>query len=136
MATQPFSTFVGVGSSNAPTIVAVLETTRNLEIWCNYELVKLSDRSLKAHCKHCDDEAYVASENFDYPHTGLHLFRMLRDAQKRIQHISSLEGDCLDVEEQLHDVEVEGGYTISLFDKEIQLDEAASEARSPEAEDE
>ncbi|GKB10478.1 hypothetical protein Tco_0844401 [Tanacetum coccineum] len=42
-----------------------------------------------------------------------------------MQHISTLEGDCLDVEERLHDVEVEGGYTISLSDEEIQLDEAA-----------
>nr|GEY35305.1 zinc finger BED domain-containing protein RICESLEEPER 2-like [Tanacetum cinerariifolium] len=55
------------------------------------------------------------------------------DAQERIQHISSLEGDCLEAEEQLYDVEVEAGYKISLFDEEIELDE---EARSSEAEDE
>ncbi|GKD90023.1 hypothetical protein Tco_1365530, partial [Tanacetum coccineum] len=53
MATQASSTSTGVGSSNAPTIVEVLETTRNPKIWCNFNLVKLSDGSIKAHCKHC-----------------------------------------------------------------------------------
>ncbi|GKD43332.1 zinc finger BED domain-containing protein RICESLEEPER 2, partial [Tanacetum coccineum] len=57
------------------------------------------------------------------------------DAAERIQHISSLE-DGLDYEEQLHDVEVETGLTISLSDEEIALDEAASEARSFEAKEE
>ncbi|GJW29628.1 zinc finger BED domain-containing protein RICESLEEPER 2, partial [Tanacetum coccineum] len=40
------------------------------------------------------------------------------DAAERIQHISSLE-DGLDIEEQLHDVEVETGFAISLSDEEI-----------------
>ncbi|GKC96698.1 hypothetical protein Tco_1162140 [Tanacetum coccineum] len=44
------------------------------------------------------------------------------DAQERIEHISSLEGDCLETEEQLYDVEVEAGYTISLSDEEIPAD--------------
>ncbi|GJY08435.1 zinc finger BED domain-containing protein RICESLEEPER 2 [Tanacetum coccineum] len=57
------------------------------------------------------------------------------DAADRIQQISSLEGE-LDVEEQLYDVEVETGFAISLSDEEIALDEAASEARSFEAEEE
>ncbi|GKB96640.1 zinc finger BED domain-containing protein RICESLEEPER 2 [Tanacetum coccineum] len=57
------------------------------------------------------------------------------DAAERIQHISSLE-DGLDYEEQLHDVEVETGFAISLSNKEITLDEAASEARFSEAEEE
>ncbi|GJY52304.1 zinc finger BED domain-containing protein RICESLEEPER 2 [Tanacetum coccineum] len=50
------------------------------------------------------------------------------DAAERIQHISSLD-DRLDIEEQLHDVEVETGFAISLSDKEIALDEAVSKAR-------
>ncbi|GKC35022.1 zinc finger BED domain-containing protein RICESLEEPER 2, partial [Tanacetum coccineum] len=49
------------------------------------------------------------------------------NAADRIQQISSLKGE-LDVEEQLHDVEVETGFAISLSDEEIALDEAASEA--------
>ncbi|GJY93808.1 hypothetical protein Tco_0509590 [Tanacetum coccineum] len=53
------------------------------------------------------------------------------DAAKCIQHISNLEGE-LDIE-QLHDVEVETGFAISLSDEEINLDEAASEARLSEA---
>nr|GEW94648.1 zinc finger BED domain-containing protein RICESLEEPER 2 [Tanacetum cinerariifolium] len=57
------------------------------------------------------------------------------DATGRIQHISSLE-DGLDYEEQLHDVEVETSFAISLSDEEITLDEAASEAMSSEAEEE
>nr|GEU38220.1 transposase [Tanacetum cinerariifolium] len=57
------------------------------------------------------------------------------DEAERIQHISNLE-DGLDYEEQLHDVDVETGFAISFFDEEIALDEAASEARSSEAEEE
>ncbi|GKA14610.1 zinc finger BED domain-containing protein RICESLEEPER 2 [Tanacetum coccineum] len=57
------------------------------------------------------------------------------DAAKRIQHISSLEGE-LEYEEQLHGVEVETGNAFSLSDEEITLDEATSEARSSEAEEE
>nr|GEZ17720.1 zinc finger BED domain-containing protein RICESLEEPER 2 [Tanacetum cinerariifolium] len=57
------------------------------------------------------------------------------DTAERIQHISSLE-DGLDCEEQLHDVEVETGFAISLSDEEITLNEAASEARFSEAEEE
>ncbi|GKD79282.1 hypothetical protein Tco_1341903, partial [Tanacetum coccineum] len=53
------------------------------------------------------------------------------DASERIKHISSVE-DELAMEEQLHDVEVEMGLTISLSDEEIALDEATSEARSSE----
>ncbi|GJX43242.1 zinc finger BED domain-containing protein RICESLEEPER 2 [Tanacetum coccineum] len=49
------------------------------------------------------------------------------DAQERIQDILNLEGDCLEVEQQLLDVDVdaEAGYTISLSDEEIALDEQA-----------
>ncbi|GJY72523.1 hypothetical protein Tco_0476226, partial [Tanacetum coccineum] len=39
------------------------------------------------------------------------------DAQERIQNISSLEADCLEVEEQLLDVEAKAGYTIKLSDE-------------------
>ncbi|GKC45329.1 hypothetical protein Tco_1063051 [Tanacetum coccineum] len=46
-------------------------------------------------------------------------------AQGRIQHTSNLEGDCLEVEEKLLEVEAELGYTISLSDEEIALDEQA-----------
>ncbi|GJS16345.1 hypothetical protein Tco_0410817 [Tanacetum coccineum] len=53
MATQASSTSTGVDSTNASTVVEVLDTTRNLSIWCNYNLVKLSDETIKAHCKHC-----------------------------------------------------------------------------------
>ena len=57
------------------------------------------------------------------------------DAAERIQNISSLE-DGLEYEIQLHDVEVEEGLTISLFEEEIAQDEATSESRSSEAEEE
>ncbi|GKE10070.1 hypothetical protein Tco_1413621 [Tanacetum coccineum] len=69
-------------------------------------------------------------------HTGIfgdvYLLEDHLEAAKRIQHISSLE-DGLDYEEQLHDVEVETDIAFSLSDEEIALDEAASEARSSEA---
>ena len=51
------------------------------------------------------------------------------DAVKRIQDKSSLEGE-LDIEQELHDVEVESGFSISLSDEEIALDEASREASS------
>nr|GEX08084.1 transposon TX1 putative 149 kDa protein [Tanacetum cinerariifolium] len=54
MATQSSSTFIDVGFKNTPTIVEVLETTRNKNVWCNSNLVKLLDGTIKAHCKHCD----------------------------------------------------------------------------------
>nr|GEW01505.1 zinc finger BED domain-containing protein RICESLEEPER 2-like [Tanacetum cinerariifolium] len=47
------------------------------------------------------------------------------DAQERIQHISNLEGDCLDIEEQLLKVEAEAGYAINLADEEINVEEQA-----------
>nr|GEU60016.1 zinc finger, BED-type, phospholipase-like, homeodomain-like protein [Tanacetum cinerariifolium] len=54
MASQSTSTSVGVGSSNEPTIVEVLETTRNKDIWQHYDLCKMSDVSKKGRCKQCD----------------------------------------------------------------------------------
>ncbi|GJY95542.1 hypothetical protein Tco_0511903 [Tanacetum coccineum] len=60
-------------------------------------------------------------KKFEYPHTGVNLFY----TQERIQHISNLDGDCLEIEKQLLDVEAEAGYTISLSDEEIALDEQA-----------
>nr|GEX02511.1 zinc finger BED domain-containing protein RICESLEEPER 2-like [Tanacetum cinerariifolium] len=47
------------------------------------------------------------------------------DAQERIQHISNLEGDCLEIEEQLLEVEAEAGYAINIADEEINLEEQA-----------
>ncbi|GJZ05003.1 zinc finger BED domain-containing protein RICESLEEPER 2 [Tanacetum coccineum] len=45
------------------------------------------------------------------------------DAQERIQHISNLKGDCLDIEQQLHEVEAEAGYAINIADEDIVLEE-------------
>ncbi|GJY35569.1 zinc finger BED domain-containing protein RICESLEEPER 2 [Tanacetum coccineum] len=45
------------------------------------------------------------------------------DAQERIQHTSNLEGDCLEIEQQLHEVEAEAGYAINIADEEIVLEE-------------
>ncbi|GJR45924.1 zinc finger BED domain-containing protein DAYSLEEPER [Tanacetum coccineum] len=53
MTTQSSSTSVGVGSSNEPTIVEVIETTRNKDIWQHYDLCKMSDGSKKGRCKLC-----------------------------------------------------------------------------------
>nr|GFC09306.1 zinc finger BED domain-containing protein RICESLEEPER 2 [Tanacetum cinerariifolium] len=47
------------------------------------------------------------------------------DAQERILHISNLEGDCLDIEEQLLEVDAEAGYAINLADEEINPEEQA-----------
>nr|GEW91542.1 putative reverse transcriptase domain-containing protein [Tanacetum cinerariifolium] len=47
------------------------------------------------------------------------------DAQERIQHISNLKGDCLDIEEQFLEVETKAGYAINLADEEINLEEQA-----------
>ncbi|GKA65643.1 zinc finger BED domain-containing protein RICESLEEPER 2 [Tanacetum coccineum] len=47
------------------------------------------------------------------------------DAQERIQHTSNLEGDCLEIEQQLLEVEAEAGYVINIADEEIVLEEQA-----------
>ncbi|GKC35608.1 hypothetical protein Tco_1047992 [Tanacetum coccineum] len=51
------------------------------------------------------------------------------DATDRIQHTLSLE-NSLDFEEEILEEEVLENEAIALFDEEIVLDEAASEARS------
>ncbi|KAL6513669.1 hypothetical protein OROHE_019529 [Orobanche hederae] len=53
------------------------------------------------------------------------------DASERIQHNQSLETE-LDIEQEIHDIEVEEGFAISLSDEEIALDEASREASSDE----
>ncbi|GJZ66985.1 zinc finger BED domain-containing protein RICESLEEPER 2 [Tanacetum coccineum] len=47
------------------------------------------------------------------------------DAQERIQHTSNLKGDCLEIEQQLHEVEAEAGYVINIANEEIILEEQA-----------
>nr|GEX14447.1 zinc finger, BED-type, phospholipase-like, homeodomain-like protein [Tanacetum cinerariifolium] len=63
MASQSTSTSVGVGSSNEPTIVEVLETTRNKDIWQHYDLCKMSDGSKKGRCKQCGKFTSVSSNS-------------------------------------------------------------------------
>ncbi|GKA48781.1 zinc finger, BED-type, phospholipase-like, homeodomain-like protein [Tanacetum coccineum] len=192
MATQSSSTSISVGSSNEPTIVEVLETTRNKEIWQHYDLCKISDGSKKGRCKCCgkfisassnstlrlhfekpycpvlkivsdagqssmsreggifayeDDRvlqqfaSFVIQEGRQYQFPVLSI--MARDllsvqastiasesafslnAQERIQHTSNLEGDCLEIEQQLYEVELEAGYPINIADEEIVLEEQA-----------
>ncbi|GJT37043.1 zinc finger BED domain-containing protein RICESLEEPER 2 [Tanacetum coccineum] len=53
MATQSSSTTTGVGSSSVPTILEILTTTRNPDVWQHFNLCKMSDNSTKAQCKHC-----------------------------------------------------------------------------------
>ena len=54
------------------------------------------------------------------------------DASERIQDVSNLEGE-MEVEGQILDYEVEQGFTISLSDEEIALDDAS---RASSSEDE
>ncbi|KAD7478734.1 hypothetical protein E3N88_01870 [Mikania micrantha] len=44
---------VGQGSNTGPSFVRVIEHNRNPEIWCNWDLVEVSDGSIKARCKFC-----------------------------------------------------------------------------------
>ncbi|KAL8244428.1 hypothetical protein R6Q59_010686 [Mikania micrantha] len=44
---------VGQGSNTEPSFVCVIEHNQNPEIWCNWDLVELSDGSIKARCKFC-----------------------------------------------------------------------------------
>ena len=39
--------------SNAPFVVGTLSHSRNMDVWCNWDLVEMSDGSQKAQCKHC-----------------------------------------------------------------------------------
>ncbi|GJS46970.1 zinc finger BED domain-containing protein RICESLEEPER 2-like protein [Tanacetum coccineum] len=53
MATQSGSTTTGIGSSSAPTILEIMPTTRNPQIWKDFHLCKMSDNTMKAQCMHC-----------------------------------------------------------------------------------
>ncbi|GKD59430.1 zinc finger BED domain-containing protein RICESLEEPER 2 [Tanacetum coccineum] len=53
MATQSSSTTTDVGSSSAPTVVKITPTSRNPQIWKDYNLCQMSDNMTKAQCKHC-----------------------------------------------------------------------------------
>ncbi|GJT46363.1 zinc finger BED domain-containing protein RICESLEEPER 2 [Tanacetum coccineum] len=53
MATQSGSTTTGVGSSSAPTILQVIPTTRNAQIWKDFHLCKMLDNTTKTQCIHC-----------------------------------------------------------------------------------
>ncbi|KAM0041071.1 putative transcription factor/ chromatin remodeling BED-type(Zn) family [Helianthus debilis subsp. tardiflorus] len=44
---------VNNGDQSAPFVVGTLSHNRNIEVWCNWDLVELSDGSQKAQCKHC-----------------------------------------------------------------------------------
>ncbi|KAL8265543.1 hypothetical protein R6Q59_023673 [Mikania micrantha] len=44
---------VGQGSNAEVTVVRVLTYSRNMKIWCNWDLVEMSDGSQKARCKYC-----------------------------------------------------------------------------------
>ncbi|GJY17510.1 zinc finger BED domain-containing protein RICESLEEPER 2 [Tanacetum coccineum] len=159
MATQSTSTSVGVGSSNEPTIVEVIETTRNKEVWKHFDYCKMSDGSKKGRCKHCGRQSQflvlsimardllsvqastVDSESaFSLSGRVLSIRRTRLtpaslemciclkdhlDAQERIQHTSNLEGDCLEIEQQLHEVELEAGYPINIADEEIVVEQQA-----------
>ncbi|PWA61502.1 zinc finger, BED-type, Phospholipase-like, Homeodomain-like protein [Artemisia annua] len=43
-----------VGSTNEPTIVGVVPTSRSQDVWCHFDMIKYSDGSTKAHCKACN----------------------------------------------------------------------------------
>ncbi|GKD96450.1 hypothetical protein Tco_1380347 [Tanacetum coccineum] len=117
MATHSSSTFASVGSSNAPMIAHCKHYGKFLKHESNSMLKMHTD-------KYCKGLKFI-------PEVGQASISWERDAAECIQHISNLEGE-LDIE-QLHDVEVETGFAISLSDEEINLDEAASEARLSEA---
>nr|GEX64662.1 zinc finger BED domain-containing protein RICESLEEPER 2-like [Tanacetum cinerariifolium] len=53
MVTQSSSTTTGVGSSSAPTILEILTTTCNPDVWQHFNLCKMSDNLTKAQCMHC-----------------------------------------------------------------------------------
>ncbi|KAL8193910.1 hypothetical protein R6Q57_026152 [Mikania cordata] len=44
---------VGQASNAEATVVRILTHSRNMEIWCNWDLVEMSDGSQKARCKFC-----------------------------------------------------------------------------------
>lgn len=69
MATQSGSSSTGIGSTTQPIIVEVLETSRRPEIWCNFNLVRLSDNTTKAHCKYCGHFLSAASNSTLKTHT-------------------------------------------------------------------
>nr|GEU57776.1 zinc finger BED domain-containing protein RICESLEEPER 2 [Tanacetum cinerariifolium] len=188
MATQSSSTTTGLMHQE---LLKFWKQNENPQIWCNFNLVKMSDGSLKAHCKHCGHflkqesnstlkghmerywerlkttaEAFLAAlapdllsvqastvaSEFAFSTservlsirktrltpTSLGICICLKDhldATERIQHIVSLE-DGLEYEGKLHDVEVTTAGANTIFDEELALDDATSNARSSEPDDE
>ncbi|GJT64356.1 zinc finger BED domain-containing protein RICESLEEPER 2 [Tanacetum coccineum] len=136
MATQSSSTTTGVGSSSALSILQVLTTTRNPEIWQHYNLCKMSDNTTKA--QFAFESAFSTSgrvlsiRRTRLTPASLEMCMCLKghsDAAERIQHTSKLK-NALDFEEEILEEEVQENEAIAFSDEEIALDEAASEARS------
>nr|GEV92423.1 hypothetical protein [Tanacetum cinerariifolium] len=165
MATQASLTFTGVGSPNAPTdhldVAERIQHISSLKDGLDYEgqlhdvevetgfVISLSDEEIALYEAASEASFHPAVSKMRH-HTSLRTndanlfpvkyYRRLTerdhlDVAERIQHISSLE-DGLDYEGQLHDVEVETGFVISLSDEEIAIYKAASEARSSKSEEE
>ncbi|GKE02422.1 hypothetical protein Tco_1390405 [Tanacetum coccineum] len=139
MATQSSSSSADVSSTDTPTIVEVFETTRNKNVWCNFNLVKLSDETVKAHCKHCGKFLKHESNSTLKMHTDKYC-EGLKSVPEAGQASMSREGGIFAYEakgcrEQFASFVIQE-VAISLFNEEIALDEAASKARSSEAEEE
>ncbi|GJV13534.1 zinc finger BED domain-containing protein RICESLEEPER 2 [Tanacetum coccineum] len=87
MATQSSSTSVGVGSSNEPTIVEVIQTNRNPEIWQHYDLCKMSDGSMKARCKLCSKFINFSSNSTLKQHYEKSIALQSKPLRMRVNHL-------------------------------------------------
>ncbi|PWA35707.1 AMP-dependent synthetase/ligase, AMP-binding enzyme C-terminal domain protein [Artemisia annua] len=60
------------GSTNQPYEVSVEKTTRNQEIWCHFDLVRMSDGTRRARCKACNTYINADGNSTLKKHTNNH----------------------------------------------------------------
>ena len=70
---------VGDGSSSAPFVLGVLAHNRNPDIWCNWDLVEMSDRTTKARCKFCSTLLSTTSNSTLNKHITRKFCKALKD---------------------------------------------------------
>ena len=120
MATNSASASTGIGSTSAPTIVEVLTTKRNPELFANFLLCRLSDGSTKAQCKRCKKFLAKDSNTTLRLHLDKHC-EGLRGVPEEGQHSLSRDGSIFSfsdeaVREQFAQLVVQEALPFNHFD--------------------
>nr|GFA68500.1 hypothetical protein [Tanacetum cinerariifolium] len=121
MASQSSSTTPGAGSSSAPTVLQILPTNQNPQIWKDFNLCKMTDNTTKAQCKHCfhfflKDSNSTLKNHISHPHCEA-LKRVAKSGQSSMSRDGSIFMYNLDVlREQLAGLVIQRGLSFKHFD--------------------